>query len=804
MGLGTSSKAPDGGPASGLPDAALIEQLPSAVLITDPAGLLVRSNRRGAELWGAPGGVAPKLYSDAGRALAMEDTPIVLALRTGSPVRDVEIWIDRPGSARICVLTDVDLLRDGNGAVLGAIACLRDITDRKDNEAGLLQQQSFLRTLVDATPECVKLVARDGEVLRINAAGARMVGAQSPSQLVGANVFTIVAPEDVEAWRARHERVCAGESLNWEYQIVCLDGSRRSLETHAVPMKTPQWGVVQLAVTRDVTERRHQQAQQQDGARRLIELMHALPTAVYTTDADGHITFYNQGAVDLWGYKPVLGKTRWCGAWKLFDIDGSPMAHEVSPMAIALREGRPIRDAEAMLERPDGVRIPFAPYPTPLHDSDGKIIGGVNMLVDISRHRAAEESQQRLIDGLIQAERELIDSRDAAEAGGAAKSAFLATMSHEIRTPLNGVLGMVQAMAKDQLSPIQAERLDVIQKSGAALLAILNDLLDLSKIEAGRFELEDGECDIEEIAAGVSAAFTTLASEKDIGFTMAVSKTAVGVYRGDATRLRQILYNLVSNALKFTPHGSVAVDIDRLGECLIIQVADTGVGIPEDRLPVLFEKFVQADASTTRKYGGTGLGLAICRELATLMGGEIDVESAPGAGSTFTVTLPLPKLANAARTAAETVAQIEQAPPSRDLRILAAEDNAMNQLVLKTLLHQVGVEPVLVSDGAQAVEAWRAAVWDVILMDIQMPVMDGSTAAMMIRDEEAASGRRRTPIIALTANAMSHQAESYQASGMDAVVAKPIEVARLYAALEAVLAAAEEAPAPAAGKAMAG
>jgi PAS domain S-box-containing protein len=777
---------------AGLPDTTLIEQLPVAVLIADTAGQVVRCNRRGADLWGTPGDITPRLYSDAGRPLPMEDAPIVLALRSGAAVRDMEVWIDRQSGPRVCALFEVDLLRGPDGATVGAVACLTDITERKDAEAGLLQQQSFLRTLVDATPECVKLVSRDGEILRINAAGARMVGAQSPAQMIGANVYTVIAPEDIEAWRSRHERVCNGEPLNWEYQIICMDGSRRFLETHAVPMKTPQWGVVQLAVTRDVTERRQQQAQQQDSARRLIELMHALPTAVYTTDAEGRITFYNQGAVDLWGYRPALHKTRWCGAWKLYASDGTPMAHEDSPMAVALREGREVRDVEGILERPDGVRIPFAPYPTPLHDSSGAIVGAVNMLVDISRHRAAEDAQQRLIDGLIQAERELIESRDAAEAGAETKSAFLATMSHEIRTPLNGVLGMVQAMARDSLSPIQAERLDVIQKSGAALLAILNDLLDLSKIESGKLQLEDGECDIEEIAGGVDNAFTTLASEKDIGFSVTVSAVARGVYRGDATRLRQIFYNLVSNALKFTPSGNVAVDIDRLGECLIIQVADTGVGIPEDRLPLLFEKFVQADASTTRKYGGTGLGLAICRELTTLMNGEIDIESAPGVGSTFTVTLPLPRVAEGARSNAQAVAQIEQAPPSRHLRILAAEDNAMNQLVLKTLLHQVGVEPVLVSDGVEAVEAWRAAVWDVILMDIQMPVMDGPTAARMIRDEEAATGRRRTPIIALTANAMSHQAETYQASGMDAVVAKPIEVARLYAALEAVL---EEAPA---------
>ncbi len=377
----------------------------------------------------------------------------------------------------------------------------------------------------------------------------------------------------------------------------------------------------------------------------------------------------------------------------------------------------------------------------------------------------------------------------AAEAANQAKSSFLATMSHEIRTPLNGVLGMAQAMAADTLTAVQRDRLDVVRQSGEALLAILNDVLDLSKIEAGRFELEDIEFDLSELMKGAHSAFTALANKKGLSFDLTVDEAARGVYRGDPTRVRQILYNLISNALKFTDHGEVRVTASWSDERLALTVSDTGLGIAAERMEALFEKFTQADTSTTRRYGGTGLGLAICRQLAQLMGGEIDADSQVGAGSSFHVRLPLVRVGEAQAPSFS----VAPPPPPAELtslriRVLAAEDNSVNQLVLKTLLHQIGVEPVVVENGELALEAWRGGRWDVILMDMQMPVMDGLTATRAIRAAEAAAGRPRTPIIALTANAMSHQIQQCAAAGMDGHVAKPIEAARLFEALEAALA----------------
>jgi signal transduction histidine kinase/ActR/RegA family two-component response regulator len=391
---------------------------------------------------------------------------------------------------------------------------------------------------------------------------------------------------------------------------------------------------------------------------------------------------------------------------------------------------------------------------------------------------------RRLLDrsrsALRQARQQAREGEVAAESANAAKSTFLATMSHEIRTPLNGVLGMAQAMAGDELSDRQRDRLSVIHRSGEALLAILNDVLDLSKIEAGKLELEQMEFELAEVARGAYSAFTALANKKGLSFALDIEE-ARGRYIGDPTRLRQILYNLISNALKFTEQGEIRVTAARHGEILEISVRDTGVGIAPESLSKLFAKFDQLDSSTTRRFGGTGLGLAICRELAQLMSGEISVASALGLGTTFTLRVPLRWVGD--EKGAGSVIEAVEEQREIALRVLAAEDNVINQLVLKTLLHQMGVDPVVVDNGQLAVEAWESGDWDVILMDIQMPVMDGLTATALIRERERALGREPVPIVALTANAMSHQVDQYVAAGMNGHVAKPIQAADLFETL---------------------
>jgi PAS domain S-box-containing protein len=397
-------------------------------------------------------------------------------------------------------------------------------------------------------------------------------------------------------------------------------------------------------------------------------------------------------------------------------------------------------------------------------------------------HRTADGRANRLIG----ANWDITDARNLAlqaEAASRAKSQFLAVMSHEIRTPMNGILGMAQAMRADDLPAVQRARLNVIAECGESLLTILNDILDLSKVEAGKLEIEAVPFDLRRVLSSVVAGYATDAEDRGLRLSLDLD-AAEGLYRGDPTRLRQVMANLVSNALKFTERGEVSMKARRTADGLRLEVADTGKGMDDETLGRIFTPFAQEDASTTRKFGGTGLGLSIVRQLAVLMGGDVAVSSRPGFGSRFTVDLPFEYLGEAPEAPAETAADVGQGGA---MRILAAEDNLNNQLVLKTLLGQMGIEVTLVGDGEQAVAAWRRETWDVVLMDVQMPVLDGFGATQRIRAIEAAEGRTRTPIIALTANAMDHHRVECLTVGMDGLVAKPIDIRLLITAIEAAV-----------------
>jgi signal transduction histidine kinase/CheY-like chemotaxis protein len=391
--------------------------------------------------------------------------------------------------------------------------------------------------------------------------------------------------------------------------------------------------------------------------------------------------------------------------------------------------------------------------------------------VELARAREAAEERER-----------------AAEAANRAKTEFLANMSHELRTPLNGVLGMAQALTSDTLTPAQRERVSIIRRSSETLLSVLNDLLDLSKIEASAIDLDIVEFDLEHLVRGVAAAYQPLAQKKGLAFDFTIGDAARGRYRGDSARVRRVLYSLCDNAVKFTPAGGVTLGVERTQDRVVFALTDTGIGISAADLARLFDGFFQADASLSRRYGGAGIGLAVCREMAGLMGGKVEASSQPGVGSTFTLSLPQERV--------ETISAAGQ--PTRPaaapvgLRILAAEDNPTNQLVLKALLEASGLEPTLVSNGREALEAWEDRMWDVILMDIQMPEMDGLEATRSIRDRERQTGRARTPIVAVTANAMTHQLAQYQQAGMDGLVPKPISLPALLGALEAALATTRE------------
>ena len=412
------------------------------------------------------------------------------------------------------------------------------------------------------------------------------------------------------------------------------------------------------------------------------------------------------------------------------------------------------------------------------------------------RLRREEEREALLTD--------LRSALDKAEAANVAKSQFLANMSHEIRTPLNGVLGMAQALALDRLDSRQQEKVRTIQDAGRSLLVLLDDILDLSKIEAGHLKLEVAPFDFERMTRTACALFAETAKTKGLPVVFTTVGEVRGLWKGDENRCRQIVSILLANAIKFTVAGEVQVVLERAASGAIrLRVSDTGVGIDKADVPKLFSKFYQTDAKTTRRMGGAGLGLAICRELSQAMGGSISVDTDLGQGSTFKVELPLKFLMTgaavmvteaSAHDAQMAVSGREVQPEAgmhvsdaaeahAALRILAAEDNPTNQLVLRTLLQAFEATVLVVENGCAAVEAWKNGTFDLILMDIQMPEMDGVTATQRIRSLENHLGRARTPIIALTANVMKHQIQEYQLAGMDGHVAKPIQIERLGEAL---------------------
>jgi len=383
---------------------------------------------------------------------------------------------------------------------------------------------------------------------------------------------------------------------------------------------------------------------------------------------------------------------------------------------------------------------------------------------------------------------------DEADFANRAKTDFLANMSHELRTPLNGVVGIANTLAATKLDAQQKEMVDLIDASGRTLARLLSDILDFSKIEAGKVEIEREAFDLRAELDASALLLQTYAADKKLQFGVTYGEHARGWFYGDATRIKQIVANLVSNAVKFTNQGEVQVFIgwSEASEILEIKVCDTGIGFDKETGRRLFQRFIQADTSITRRFGGTGLGLAICRGLIEAMGGGLNWESEPGEGSTFIVRIPLeremaPSLTASPDASQEPVASDTDAP----LRILAAEDHPTNQKVLRLILEPLGIDLTMCEDGMAALKAYQSSRFDVVLMDMQMPVMDGLTATQAIREHERAYHLPATPVVMVTANAMRQHRDQAIEAGANSHLAKPFTPSSLMIAIEAALAEAQ-------------
>jgi PAS domain S-box-containing protein len=489
------------------------------------------------------------------------------------------------------------------------------------------------------------------------------------------------------------------------------------------------------------TERYALAYESERSAQRFKSLLESAPDAMLILEADGAIALANRQAEILFA----------CPSAEL-------VGQRVRALLPDMPADWPMAKAwELVALRTDGVGVPVEIRLSPIYGDDGPVVSAA--IRDITERKERE--------------RELAAALAEAQQASRLKSTFLANMSHEIRTPMNGVMGMVGLLLDTELDAMQRDYIETMAGSAESLLAILNDILDISKIEAGKLTVEDNPFNLRHAIESDLGPLTLKAQQQGLEFLVVFEDSVPNVVRGDRLRLRQVISNLVSNAIKFTPAGQVAVRVGTAPSGRVrFEVSDTGIGIAPEQQAQLFEPFAQGDSSTTRRYGGTGLGLTICKQLVQLMGGEITVDSTLGRGSRFGFTLSLPMVL--AAPAGEPVRVPGRSGPTHVERgrVLVVEDNAVNRKVAVAFLDKLGYVSDVANDGVEALEMMTAARYDLVLMDCQMPRMDGYEAAARIRATEQ---DRHTPIVAMTASAMASDRDRCLAAGMDDFLSKPLD-----------------------------
>ena len=474
-----------------------------------------------------------------------------------------------------------------------------------------------------------------------------------------------------------------------------------------------------------------------------------------------------------WTVEEMLGKD-----WKeLSFVVEEDIPHVTEHVAELFNESADYGVCRNRNHRKDGSIIHCVWYNSAMKDDSGNVASLLSLVADVT--------------GPKEMEMELVRSKEAAEAANQAKNEFLANMSHEIRTPLNGVLGMLQLLQATELDAEQREYADLAVASGSSLLTIIEDILDITKIEAGKMEIRKEPFRPDSLVQSIEAIFRNEATRKDILLRINIDPRLPPVLSGDGGRIRQILFNLAGNALKFTHKGEVGIRLhapkfsgDKDSLMLAMEVSDTGIGIPEKKLRTIFEPFTQGDGSFTREYGGTGLGLGIVKRLTELMNGSVSIESEVGSGTRIRCDIPVWNAPGAATRAKST----KNTTKSSSADILVAEDDASNRLLLQRLLRKQGHSVVCVSTGLEALKALAIRHFDLVLMDVQMPEMDGIETTRRIRSGESGVNRRDIPIIALTARAMKGDREQLLLRGMTGYLSKPLvmeELAALLADLDA-------------------
>ncbi len=639
---------------------------------------------------------------------------------------------------------------------------------REEREKALVREKAeTFRAFFDHAAVGAGQVDMEGRFIQVNNSLCLITG-YGRDELLGMSPHDLTHPEDRESDWERYLCLRRGEidSYEAEKRYVRKDGSPIWVQVTAGLIRDADGRPLGTArIMQDITERKAGEEWLRQSAAQFRQLVDGMPQLGWTSQASGAIDYINERYREFEGFS-----MREDGTWEWRDVmHPDDWEEAVRRWKEAVATGKHY-EVEHRLRRKDGQWRWYLSRALPLRDESGRIVKWFGTATDIEGNKQLEQELQK-------ARQEAEAAQSAAEDANRYKSLFVANISHELRTPMNAILGMTDLALHEELSADLRDQLETVQQSARSLLGLLDDLLDFSRMEADSLQLEIAPINLRDLIEATTKTLQIRAEEKGLRLTRAVAENAPATVLGDALRLRQVLTNLIGNAIKFTDRGEVKVTVESAAQDgeevdLLFKVSDTGRGIPAEQQGRIFAPFVQGEAFTTRLYGGTGLGLAISRRLATMMNGELRLESEVGRGSTFSFTL---------RTR---VAKEEPSPtwgpgfelppnPARELVVLLAEDNPANRKLAKYILEDRGHEVHVAEDGHQALELAARNHYDVILMDVQMPGVDGLEATRILRDRNG--GRADVPIIAMTAYAMKGDRERCLAAGMNAYLAKPID-----------------------------
>ncbi len=707
-------------------------------------------------------------------------------MASGQPLINYEEPQTTPDGRTIWLSTSKVPLRDASGAVIGVLGIYDDITERKNAEQELREAVTEQRTLIAALPDIVMRFDADGRHTFVSDNVKTVVPLQA-ADFIGKTHRDLGFPGELcEFWENALKQVFAsGDPFETEFGFTSPDGQTHTFNWRLSPDFSDTGDVRSvLAIARDITEQRRSE-------RRLSLAMDASKILTWEMDFATGKLGYDGSAMAGLGLDQATAPDTLAGWMTRVHPDDRELFKSRVEQTLQPDDTRGFECEYRFDDNASGYHWLQTVGHMVQRDAEGRPLLAAGFSVNIDERKAVEAELLRHRDHLEQEvsrrTADLVEAKIAAEAANRAKSAFLANMSHELRTPMNGILGMIELAKRRMGDPQGLDKLAKAKNAADRLLALLNDILDLSKIEAERMVLEDTPLELAGVVDNLTGVLDHKAGEKGLSLAIDVpADLARRRLRGDPLRLGQILFNLVGNAIKFTEAGSVTVSVQVLAETadalrLRFAVRDTGIGITQEAQSRLFRTFEQADNSMTRRYGGTGLGLAISKRLVEMMGGEIGVDSAPGEGSTFWFVVPLKQRLDAAAAPAPsftTVSAEERLQADHaGTRLLLAEDELIAQEVSRGLLEDVGLTVDIAEDGKQALDLARQHRYALILMDMQMPVMNGVDATRAIR---ADSLNRTTPILAMTANAFDEDRDACLAAGMNEHISKPVDPDKLY------------------------